>query len=113
MTTPRFWTVSMELMRRWGFDYRSGCAWEKTTPGTGFWFRNQLELLLVGVRGKVPAPAMGEQPPQVLTLPKRQHSRKPDEFAQMIESMYPDVLKLEMFARGPRVGWASWGNEAA
>lgn len=104
--------MALRLMTRWGFAYKSGCAWHKTAIGTGYWFRNQLELLLVATRGNVPAPAMGEQPSQVLTLERSQHSQKPDAFAEMIEVLFPNVPKLEMFARRRRNGWDSWGNQA-
>ena len=103
----------LAVMRRWGFSYKSACAWHKTTPAHGYWFRGELEILLVGVHGKVPAPSPGDQPPQVLTLGKSKHSEKPAEFATMIERLYPNVLKAELFARGPRPGWDGIGNEAS
>jgi hypothetical protein len=40
------------------------------------------------------------------------HSRKPDEAYEMIERMYPELPKIELFARQARAGWAAWGNEA-
>lgn len=112
VTVP-FLELGIRLMHRWNFEYKTACAWHKPVPGTGYWFRNQLELLLVGTRGDVPAPAMGEQSPQVVTAAQGRHSRKPDEFAEMIEAMFPNVPKLEMFARGPRPGWDVWGSEAS
>ena len=99
------------VMRGWGFAYKSACAWHKPVAAHGHWFLNQLELLLIGVRGDVPAPVPGEQPPQVLTLPTGVHSEKPEAFAKMIETLYPNVPKVEMFARSPRSGWAVAGNE--
>jgi N6-adenosine-specific RNA methylase IME4 len=103
----------MRMLVKWGFAYKSFYAWLKPGAGHGYWSqRDQLELLLIGTRGDVPAPAMGEQPPQTQTIPRGEHSRKPAEFAEMIERMFPNVLRLEMFARGsPRPGWDSWGNE--
>jgi N6-adenosine-specific RNA methylase IME4 len=50
-----------EVMAAWGFTYKSNFAWVKNRMGTGFWNRNKHELLLVGTRGHVPAPAMGTQ----------------------------------------------------
>jgi N6-adenosine-specific RNA methylase IME4 len=47
----------------------------------------------------------------VITAPRREHSRKPDEAYEMIERMYPDLPKIELFARQARLGWAAWGNE--
>ncbi len=48
---------ALDVMQAWGFTYRSGCVWAKTRPGTGYWFRNKHEHLLIGTRGKIPAPA--------------------------------------------------------
>ena len=80
----------------------------RATPAT--WVAAKL---LVGVRGDVPAPAPGTQPPQVMTLPRGRHSEKPAAFAEMIGRMFPTVPKIEMFAGGQRAGWDVWGNEVA
>lgn len=101
----------IEVLAAWGFTYRSAAGWIKDRDGTGFWFRNRLELLLVGTRGHIPAPAMGDQPPQLIVAPRRRHSQKPEPFAAMIERLYPTLPKLEMFARRARAGWHCWGNE--
>ena len=103
---------ALEWMAHYGFEYRSHCAWIKNQIGTGFWFRNQHELLLVGVRGEVPAPAPGTQFSSVIHAPVGEHSAKPPAFAEMIEELFPNLPALELFARGPRLGWDTWGNEA-
>jgi N6-adenosine-specific RNA methylase IME4 len=48
---------------------------------------------------------------QVIFSPRREHSRKPDEVYDLIEKMYPEATKLELFARTARDGWDQWGNE--
>jgi N6-adenosine-specific RNA methylase IME4 len=104
---------ALELMVAWGFTYRSSAFWVKPRAGTGYWFRGRHELLLVGTRGDVPAPAPGEQLESVIDMPQGKHSEKPEIFAGLIEALYPNVPKLEMFARGgPESGWDRWGNEA-
>jgi N6-adenosine-specific RNA methylase IME4 len=103
---------AMEVMEAWGFEHRSEIVWVKDRVGTGYWFRNKHETLLLGVRGDVPAPVPGTQLPSVIEAPVGQHSQKPEVFAAGIERMFPDVLKLEMFARTARPGWDVWGNEA-
>lgn len=57
------------VMESWGFEYKSNLVWVKDKIGTGYWFRNQHELLLIGTRGDVPAPAMGDQFPSVVYSP--------------------------------------------
>jgi N6-adenosine-specific RNA methylase IME4 len=47
----------------------------------------------------------------LLATRKREHSRKPDEQYEIIESCSPGPY-LELFARYPRPGWSAWGNEA-
>jgi N6-adenosine-specific RNA methylase IME4 len=47
----------------------------------------------------------------VIEAPRGRHSEKPVAFAEVIERLYPNVPKLEMFARAPRAGWDVWGNE--
>lgn len=41
-----------------------------------------------------------------------EHSRKPDEAYELIERIYPELPKIELFARQARPGWAAWGNQA-
>jgi N6-adenosine-specific RNA methylase IME4 len=103
---------ALEVMAAWNFTYKSAIAWVKDKAGTGYWVCGQCELLLIGTRGTVPAPTPGEQPPQIIEAARGRHSEKPDVFAEHIERLFPNVPKLEMFARGARRGWDVWGNEA-
>jgi|JI10StandDraft_1071094.scaffolds.fasta_scaffold248548_2 hypothetical protein len=80
--------------------------------GVGFYFRNVTELILFGVRGKnARTLAPGRSQVNLLATQKREHSRKPDELYPLIESCSPGPF-LEMFARGSRRGWSTWGNQA-
>ena len=103
---------ALEVMAAWGFAYRTHIVWVKDRIGTGYWARNKHELLLIGTRGNVPAPAPGDQPLSVIFASVTRHSSKPAAFATLIERMYPNVPKIELFARSPRTGWDVWGNEA-
>jgi N6-adenosine-specific RNA methylase IME4 len=103
---------AIEVMTAWGFQYRSHLVWLKDRVGTGYWNRNRHELLLIGVRGTIPAPLPGTQPESVIAAPVGRHSEKPEAFHEMIEKLYPNVPKLEMFARSRREGWDVWGAEA-
>jgi N6-adenosine-specific RNA methylase IME4 len=97
----------------WGFHYKSHVVWDKLAPGTGYWFRNCHELLLLATRGAPPAPAPGEQYDSIIGSAAGAHSEKPTAFAEMIEEMFPHAALLEMFARRTRAGWDVWGNEVA
>lgn len=109
----------LEVMRRWGFHYKSNLVWHKIRKdggsdgrGVGFYFRNVTELLLFGVRGKNARTLQpGRTQVNLLATRKREHSRKPDEFYDLIEACSRGPY-LEMFARGTQPGWSSWGNQA-
>lgn len=103
---------ALSVMSAWGFTYKSQCVWIKDRIGTGYWFRNQHEILLVGTRGKVPAPAPGTQWPSVIDAEVEEHSVKPDIFYELIEQYYPNLPKIELNARRSRRGWARFGLEA-
>lgn len=103
---------ALRVMEAWGFDYKSNFAWVKNKIGTGYWSRNKHELLLVGTKGKIPAPAMGTQFPSVIEAPVGKHSEKPVEGYEIIESYFPNLPKIELNARNRRDGWDAWGYEA-
>lgn len=104
---------ALRVLAAWGFEYKSHCIWKKDRIGTGYWFRNAHELLLVGTRGEIPAPAMGTQYISAIDAPLGEHSAKPDIFLTMIEAYFPTLPKIELNRRGPaRPGWDAWGNEA-
>lgn len=103
---------ALRVMAAWSFDYKSHEVWRKDRLGTGFWFRNVHELLLVGTRGNIPAPAMGTQFESVIDAPAGKHSVKPDVFYEIIESYFPTLPKIELNARRTRPNWDAWGLEA-
>jgi N6-adenosine-specific RNA methylase IME4 len=104
--------AALAVMKEWDFTYKSQIIWDKELVGTGYWFRNRHELLLVGTRGNVPAPAMGTQWPSVILERRRAHSVKPVWAYELIESYFPNLPKIELFARRARAGWSCWGLEA-
>jgi N6-adenosine-specific RNA methylase IME4 len=104
---------AMDVLKAWGFKYKSHAIWDKVHIGTGYWFRNRHELLLVGTKGDIPAPAMGDQFASVMTIARKEHSAKPEQFLELIEQYFPNLPKIELNRRGPaRPGWDAWGNEA-
>ena len=108
---------ALEVMERWGFEFKSSAAWVKMADGKlqtgmGLVFRNAHEILLYGTRGKMPGPQ--HQPQSVFIYRRGKHSAKPPEVRKAIERMYPDFdekTRLELFARERCAGWSSWGNE--
>ena len=103
---------ALNVMEAWGFKYKSQIVWVKDRIGTGYWTRNQHEILLIGTKGGIPAPAQGSQPSSVINAPLGGHSEKPAVFAEIIESLFPATPKVELFCRSPRAGWSVYGNES-
>jgi N6-adenosine-specific RNA methylase IME4/ParB-like chromosome segregation protein Spo0J len=103
---------SFDVLAALGFEYKTNAVWVKHAQGLGFFVRGQRELLLIATRGDIPCPLPENRPPSVIEAPRREHSRKPDEAYELIERMYPDLPKIELFARGQRSGWSVWGNQA-
>src|SRR5882724_4608909 len=109
----------LAVMMAWGFSYKSNIVWHKIRKdggpdgrGVGFYFRNVTELVLFGVRGKnARTLAPGRRQVNLFATRKREHSRKPDELYDIVESCSPGPY-LELFARYPHPGWVTWGNQA-
>jgi len=107
----------LRVMEAWGFTYKSNIVWHKIRKdggpdgrGVGFYFRNVTELVLFGVRGNMRTLPPGRRQVNLIASRKREHSRKPDEIYDIIESCSPGPY-LEVFARFRRPGWKQWGNE--
>jgi len=109
----------LRVMEAWGFQYKTNIIWHKIRKdggpdgrGVGFYFRNVTEIILFGVRGKnARTLAPGRRQVNFIATQKREHSRKPDEAYDVIEACSPGPY-LELFARGNRANWSSWGNQA-
>lgn len=107
------------VMKAWGFNYKSNIVWHKVRKdggsdgrGVGFYFRNVTELVLFGTRGKnARTGSAGRRQVNLIGTRKREHSRKPDEMYNLIESC-SNGPRLELFARGSREGWTTWGDQA-
>lgn len=109
----------LAVLAAWGFAYKSNLVWHKVRKdggpdgrGVGFYFRNVTELILFGVKGKnARTLAPGRRQVNYLATRKREHSRKPDEQYQIIEACSRGPY-LELFGRGVRRDWSTWGHQA-
>jgi N6-adenosine-specific RNA methylase IME4 len=117
-TIPHLANTIQILLPAWGFAYASSCCWDKTSPefegeaATGYWFRNQHEILLLATRGAPALPKPADVPVSMYRERKGAHSAKPDFYREMIEKMTPGLPRIELFARSRREGWEVWGNQA-
>ena len=110
----------LRVLESWGFEYKTNLVWHKVRKdggsdgrGVGFYFRNVTELILFGIRGKgARTLSPGRSQVNLLATRKREHSRKPEEQYEIIESCSRGPY-LELFGRGKRQGWTTWGHQAS
>lgn len=121
---------SLDLMKLWGFQRKTGGCWNKTTAngkqhfGTGYIMRGASEPFIIGTRGnpKIKNKSTrnsiftGDVPDNfndlgiTITAKARDHSQKPDEMTVLLENLF-DGPYLELFSRTERPNWTVWGNE--
>ena len=100
---------AFKVLEAWGFKYKTMLFWRKIMSwGMGFWYRGQVEVLILGIKGKLKAFRI--QKANFVEAKVREHSRKPEEFYELIE-MVELGPRIELFARNKREGWDCWGNE--
>jgi N6-adenosine-specific RNA methylase IME4 len=105
--------LGLDVMAAWGFTFRTSGCWVKPRAGTGKWLRSQHELYLLGRRGRFPAPLAGTLRSSVIEASAGRHSEKPDDLHRLVETTWPGLRYVELFARRPRRGWVAWGNDPA
>ena len=117
-TTNQFLADAFRVVRAWGFTYSTTLVWAKAPMGggTGGAYGISTEYIVYARRGKVPAQSRitgtwfrWKRPYDERGKP--QHSAKPGEFYDMVETVSPGP-RLELFARRDRPGWDVWGNQA-
>lgn len=107
-TTQAFLWDAKQLLDHWGLTYKATIVWDKEKMGMGAWLRMQCEFCIVGIKGK---PAWNNTKwRDIIRESRREHSRKPDAFYQMVEDITIG-RRLEFFSREQRAGWATYGND--
>lgn len=110
VTSPHL-EQGLRVVREWGFTYKASAVWVKPPPGTGYWWMNRHELLLVATRGKWPAPKPKQRVWSIYEHPRTKHSEKPAMVREQIAAWWPDAQRIELFARTETPGWDAWGND--
>jgi N6-adenosine-specific RNA methylase IME4 len=113
VTNPKL-EEGIAVLNAWGFRYRMNFAWVKDKIGMGYHARGRHELLLVGKRGERPVPLPEDRQDSVIEAVRGVHSAKPVIMYEMLDEMYPNVRKVELFARENDLrpkNWKTWGNE--
>jgi len=108
-TTHKFLPDAFQLLWHWGFEYKANLVWDKQKMGMGSWLRMQCEFCLLGVKGKPQWKLTNER--DILSVARREHSRKPDEFYEMVKKLTPNMNRIDIFSREKRDGFEQYGNE--
>jgi len=102
---------SFQVIRAWGFKYKSSFVWDKVLHNMGHYNSVRHEFLLICTRGSC-QPDVRKLFDSVQSIERTEHSKKPEEFYDIIETIYPNGERIEMFARQPRKGWKAYGNQS-
>ena len=107
---------AIEVMQAWGFKYKTvAFCWSKHTKNgkkvknLGRWTMGNVELCLLGVKGKPKRQVKNVY--QLVEAERTKHSKKPDEVRKRIVQLMGELPRVELFAREKTPGWDVWGNE--
>jgi len=109
-TTSPLLDETFNVIKAWGFKYKSSFIWDKIKHNMGHYNSVRHEFLLICTRGKC-TPDIKKLHDSVISIERSAHSKKPDFFAELISSLYISGNKIELFARDKKNGWDVWGNE--
>jgi len=103
--------LAYEVIKAWGFEYKTEAIWDKQVKGMGYWWRGQHEKLLVATKGKFSPPKPAFRENSIYSEKRSKHSKKPSHYREWINEAFPNTKKIELFAREKIEGWTVWGNE--
>jgi N6-adenosine-specific RNA methylase IME4 len=101
---------SFDVVRNWGFQYKSAFIWDKIKHNMGHYNSVRHEILLICVRGSC-QPDVKRLFDSVQSIERTKHSKKPEKFREIIDTIYPEGRRIELFAREKVENWDAYGNE--
>jgi len=101
---------ALAVVKAWGFKYKASMVWDKLAHNVGHYVSVRHEFLLIATKGH--PPKVTKLVDSVYVEERGEHSRKPEYFRNLIDELYPDGPRIELFARSRAEGWVTWGNEA-
>lgn len=113
-TIDKYLFEAQQIAESLGYKLHARMIWDKVTGiPAAFTVRYGHEYLLYMYKGKLTPVAKDERGKIHTVFRERvtKHSKKPEVAYQIIERLYPDLKKIEMYARETRDGWDSFGNE--
>jgi len=110
-TTSPLLEDSFKVINAWGFKYKSSFIWDKVSHSMGHYNSVRHEFLLIATKGSC-TPDVKKLYDSVVSIERTEHSKKPKEFRDMIDTLYPVGNRIELFAREAADGWDVWGDMA-
>ena len=109
-TAPKL-PEALEVMKAWGFEYKTNVIWDKVGHNFGYYFSVRHEILLIGGKGSS-TPDNRKLHDSVISIEKsKKHSEKPQYFKELINTLYTEGNKIELFCRESSLNFDAWGNE--
>lgn len=99
-----------KVIKAWDFKYKTSFVWDKIKHNMGHYNSVRHEFLLICTRGSC-LPDNKKLFDSVVSIERSEHSKKPEKFREMIDTLYTYGNKIELFAREKVRGWEVWGNE--
>lgn len=109
-TTTVMLPQALRVAAAWGFNYKAQFIWDKGAHNFGHYNSVRHEILLICTRGSC-TPDVKKLHPSVQSIPRGEHSEKPAHFREIIDHIYPNGPRIELFARKKAPGWTAWGNQ--
>lgn len=100
----------LKVVKNWGFKYKTSFVWDKILHNMGHYNSVRHEFLLIATKGSA-TPQVKKLFDSVQSIKRTKHSAKPKEFRDIIDTLYPDGNRIELFAREKTEGWDVWGDE--
>lgn len=114
-TIDKFLHETEQMMKELGYDLHARIIWDKENGiAPAFTLRYSHEYLLWFYKKGhllMPCKNMRGKYTTVLRESSTKHSKKPECAYVMLEQLFPNTNKIELFARNEREGWDCWGNE--
>lgn len=101
---------SFKVINSWGFKYKSSFVWDKISHNMGHYNSVRHEFLLISTKGSC-LPDVKKLYDSVISEERAEHSAKPEIFRKIIDELYPNGKRIELFARRKTEGWDSFGNQ--
>lgn len=109
-TTSPHLEESFNVINSWGFNYKSSFVWDKVKHNMGHYNSVRHEFLLICTKGSCP-PDVQQLFDSVQTIERTDHSKKPEKFREIIDTIYPNGNRIELFSRTKINGWDVYGNQ--